>query len=163
VPFTPLHLGPALAIGLPLRKHIHTPTFIIANIIVDIEPLITLIFNLNYPLHGYLHTLMGAFIIGLILGYLMHLLERVLSLLWKKLHLVCKTSLNLKAFIIAGTSGTILHVLMDSPLYYDIKPLYPIPINPFYNPRLTVIIYETCIFMGILGLLYYFYLIIKGS
>ena len=163
MPFTPFHLGPALAIGLPLRRHIHVPTFIIANIIVDMEPFITLVFNLNYPLHGYLHTLIGAFAIGLVLSYLMYVSERILSPLWRRLLLESEPCYNLRAFAIAGVSGAILHVLMDSPLYSDIKPLYPIPINPLYNPGLTIIIYDACIFLGILGLLYCFYLIVRET
>ena len=161
MPFTPFHLGPALAIGLPLRRHIHVPTFIIANVIVDIEPFMVLVFNLHYPLHGYLHTFLGAFIIGLILGYLMYLLERILNPFWKRLFLVSKVFPSPRAFIVAGVSGAILHVFLDSPLYSDIKPLYPILDNPFYNPGLSIVIYDTCVFMGILGLLYYFYLVIK--
>jgi len=163
VPFTPFHLGPALAIGLPLRRHIHVPTFIIANIIVDIEPFITLVFNLNYPLHGYLHTLIGAFAVGLVLGYLMYVLERILSPLWRRLLLESEPCLNLRVFIIVGVSGTILHVLMVSPLYSDIKPLYPLLVNPLYNPGSTAMIYEACVFMGILGLLYYFYLVVRET
>ena len=163
MPFTPFHLGPALAIGLPLRRYIHVPTFIIANIITDIEPFITLVLNLNYPLHGYLHTLIGAFAAGLILGYLMYMLERILSPLWRKLLLVSEPCSNLRMFIVTGVSGTLLHVLMDSPLYHDIKPLYPILVNPLYNPRLTTMIYEACIFMSILGLLYYFYLVVRTT
>ena len=163
MPFTPFHLGPALAIGLPLRRYIHVPTFIIANIITDIEPFITLVLNLNYPLHGYLHTLIGAFAIGLVLSYLMYESEGILSPLWRRLLLESEPCYNLRTFAIAGISGTILHVLMDSPLYSDIKPLYPISINPLYNPRLTITIYEAYIFLGILGLLYYFYLVVRVS
>lgn len=39
MPVTPFYLGPALATGLPLRKFIHAPTFIIADIILDLDPL----------------------------------------------------------------------------------------------------------------------------
>jgi len=39
-----------------------------------------------------------------------------------------------RSFIVAGALGTGLHVLLDAPLYDDIKPLYPIATNPFYTP-----------------------------
>ncbi len=163
MPFTPFHLGPAPAIGLPLRRHIHVPTFIIAYIIVDLEPFITLVFDLNYPLHSYLHTIMGTFAIGLVLSYLMYVLEGIFSPLWRRLFLESEPCYNLRAFAVAGVSGAILHVLMDSLLYSDINPLYPIPINPLYNPGLTIIIYDACIFLGTLGLLYYFYLVVRET
>ncbi|RLI39285.1 hypothetical protein DRO60_01655 [Candidatus Bathyarchaeota archaeon] len=51
---TPFYLGPALAIGLPLRRHLHAPTFIL-----DVEPLMPLLAGRG-PLHGFFHTLLGA-------------------------------------------------------------------------------------------------------
>ncbi len=160
MPFTPFHLGPALALGLPLRRYIHAPTFILANIIIDIEPYLVITLKLNYPLHGYLHTFLLAFIFGLVLGYVMYLLEKVFNPLYRVLLLVPKEPLGINSFIIAGFSGTLLHVLLDSPLYRDIRPLYPIDVNPLYNPNLTMTIYGICIFMGLFGILYYIYLLL---
>lgn len=79
MPFTPLHIGPALIIGLPLRRHIHAPTFIVANVILDIEPFIVIAYNLSYPLHGYLHTFLGALIVGAALSYFMYVFKRLLD------------------------------------------------------------------------------------
>ena len=163
MPFTPLHLGPALALGLPFRKYIHIPTFIIANVIVDIEPFLVLVFGFNYPLHGYLHTFIFAFILGLILSYVMFKLEKFLSSLYKSLLLIPQKSLRFRSFAIAGILGAIIHVLLDSPLYTDIHPFYPLNINPLYNPeasfRALTMINRACIFLGIIGLMYYIGLI----
>jgi len=161
LPFTPFHLGPALAFGLPLRKYIHAPTFILANIIIDIEPFLVIFLDLDYPLHGYLHTFIFAFMFGLALGYAMYLLERIFNPLYRALLLVPKEPLGIKSFIIAGFSGTLLHVLLDSPLYHDIKPLYPIALNPLYNPNLALAIYDICMFTGLIGILYYVYLFLS--
>ncbi len=163
MPFTPFHLGPALAIGLPMRKWIHLPTFILANIIIDIEPLVVILLGLSYPLHGYLHTFIGALITGALLGIIMYRVEKRLGYIWRKLFLETETNPDLRMFVTAGISGTLLHVLLDSPLYNDIKPLYPLDINPFYNPDLTAIIYGACILMGITGIIYYIYIVIKCS
>jgi len=51
MPFTPFHLGPALGLGLPLRRYVYVPTFILANVIVDVEPFLVLFLGLRYPLH----------------------------------------------------------------------------------------------------------------
>lgn len=83
MPFTPFHFGPGLGLGLPLRKYLHAPTFILANIIVDIEPFLVLSLGLRYPLHGGLHTFLLATPLGLIFGYIMFLLERFLHPLYK--------------------------------------------------------------------------------
>jgi len=161
LPFTPFHLGPALALGLFSRKYIHIPTFIIANVIIDIEPFMVVLLDLNYPLHGYLHTFIGAIIVGLALGYVMYLFNEIFEALWKRLFLVSGSDIGLKQFIITGISGTILHVVLDAPLYYDIKPLYPISFNPIYNPGLTLMIYMVCLILGIIGLIYYLYMVLK--
>jgi len=165
LPFTPFHLGPALAIGLPLRKIIHTPTFIIANLIIDIEPFTVMILRLRYPLHGYLHTFISAIIVGILLGYFMYKLEKLLHELYDELLLTPIYHRNLKPYIIAGTTGTVIHVLLDSPMYYDIKPFCPLTINPLFNPELTIIIYELCGLMFIAGIIYYILLLImyKGK
>jgi len=162
MPFTPFHLGPALGIGLPLRKYLHVPTFIIGNIIIDIEPFLVLVLGLKYPLHGYLHTFIGASLIGILIGYIMYILDRSFHTLWKSLKLI-KNYYRSRNYLMAGVVGTILHVLLDSPLYHDIKPLYPLLTNPFYDPELTVLIYESCVFLGVIGFLCYLIMFIKSS
>jgi len=156
MPFTPFHLGPGLALGLPLRRHLHAPTFLLANIIVDIEPFLVLILGLRYPLHGYLHTFLLAVPAGILLGYLMFLLEKVLQPLYKMLMLEKNDGLCLKRFLIAGGLGTGLHVLFDAPLYSDMRPFYPSTANPLYNPSLTPEIYGLCVWTGALGTAYYY-------
>lgn len=65
MPLAPFHLGPALAVGLPLRNVLHAPTFILANIILDIEPFLVVYFNVYYyPRHGCAHTFLVALVIG---------------------------------------------------------------------------------------------------
>lgn len=155
MPFTPYHFGPALGLGLPLRKYMHSPTFILANVILDVEPFLVIFLGLNYPLHGYLHTFFLAFLAGLILGYAMFLLERFLHPFYKMFLLEPDDKLNLKSFMLAGTLGTTLHVLLDSPLYTDIQPVYPLAINPLYNPAWSSEVYSFCVWMGILGIIYY--------
>ncbi|MEM2341355.1 MAG: hydrolase [Candidatus Bathyarchaeia archaeon] len=156
MPFTPFHLGLGLGLGLPLKRYLHAPTFLLANIILDVEPLLVICFRLEYPLHGYLHTFLLALPPGLILGYFAFLLERFLHLLYRFFLLEASDRLSLKSFLFGGTSGTGFHVLLDAPLYSDIKPFYPIIINPLYNPSLVLEIYSLCVWVGILGIAYYF-------
>ncbi len=161
MPFTLLHLGPALTIGIPLRRHIHLPTFIIASIIIDVEPLIVIATSVDYPLHGYLHTFLLAVILGLILGFLIYRLDKVLARLWSLILMEPAKELSMKSTMASGTLGTLIHVLLDSPLYEDIRPLFPLSINPLYNPGISYLIHEVCIAMCVIGLLMYLYIIIK--
>ncbi|MGB9786713.1 MAG: hydrolase [Infirmifilum sp.] len=155
MPFTPYHLGPGLALGLPLRRWLHLPTFLLASIAVDIEPLLVFVFGLDYPLHGYLHTFLAAFLYGLLLGHIMLLLEKSFAPLYKLLLLEAGEQTSARAFYAAGVIGTELHVLLDAPLYSDIKPFFPLTINPLYNPTLTPLIYDLCVAAWLLGILFY--------
>jgi len=48
MPFTPYHLGPGLFVGLLFLGFIDFPTFLVASVIVDMEPFLVLTLNLNY-------------------------------------------------------------------------------------------------------------------
>lgn len=155
MPFTPLHLGPGLGLGLPLRKYLHAPTFLLANVIVDVEPFLVLLLGLRYPLHRYLHTFLLAIPVGIFLGYAMFHLEITLQPLYKIFLLETGNSLSLKSFLIAGGLGTGLHVILDTPLYSDIAPFYPMTTNPLHNQAFTLEIYSLCVCMGVFGVTYY--------
>ena len=155
MPFTPYHFGLALALGLPLRRYLHAPTFIIASVILDVEPLLVLTLGLNYPLHGYMHTLIVALAVGALLGYVMFRLEGSFVSLYKQLLLETDAKIGLRSFMATGALGTVVHVLLDSPLYDDILPFYPLAVNPVYNPALSLEIYSVCVWMGAIGLIYY--------
>ncbi len=125
MPFTPFHLGPALAVGLPTRKYFHAPTFILATVVLDIEPLLVLVLGLNYPLHGYLHTLVLALVVGLLLGFVMFKLEGFISPFYRKVKLETDKPLKVGSFLSAGVFGTVLHVLFDAFLYSEMEPFFP--------------------------------------
>jgi len=163
MPFTPFHLGPALCLGIPLRKYIHAPTFILANIILDIEPLLVLTIGLNYPLHGYLHTFIAAVVVGVVFGLGMFFLERIMHPFYKKLLLEPEATFKKTNFIIAGVFGTMLHVLFDSPLYWDIKPFYPLTVNPLYGSVFSLEIYLLSLWLGVLGVVFYLLVLIFKS
>lgn len=133
MPFTIYHLGVAILLGYPLRRKLHYPTFILANVVPDIEPFLVFTDVLRYyPLHGYLHTFVASITLGALLGYIVYLFDKHFAKLFELLKLV-ENSLDLKRYIVAGSFGWFLHVLMDSPIYSDIKPLFPLQINPFYG------------------------------
>jgi hypothetical protein len=160
MPFTPFHLGPAFALGLPFRKYLHAPTFILANVILDVEPFLVLLLGLRYPLHGYFHTFLLALLVGLGLGYTMFLLEKFLHNFYSVLLLEPNGKLGLKSFMVAGVLGTTIHTLFDAPLYSEMQPFYPLTVNPLYNPSLSTTIYNICVWLGVIGIIYYIYLLV---
>jgi hypothetical protein len=156
MPFTPLHLGPALAIGLLLRRYLHAPTFIVGNLIVDVEGLLVVTLGINYPLHGYVHTFLLAAAVGLLLGFLMFKLEKSMQPVYRKIQLETNRSLKLPAFLLAGVFGATLHVGFDALLYSEMTPFFPLTANPLLGLNVSSLeVYLVCFWMGILGVGYY--------
>jgi membrane-bound metal-dependent hydrolase YbcI (DUF457 family) len=139
MPFTPFHLGPALAAGLPLRRYLHAPTFIVGNVIVDVEGLLVVAFGLGYPLHGYLHTFLLAAAAGLLLGLAMFKLEKPLHPFYQKIQLETNRQLKLPSFLLAGVFGAMLHVGFDALLYSEMTPFFPLTINPLLNLNVSAL------------------------
>jgi len=150
VPFTPFHLGPGLLFGLLVLSCVDLPTFLVASVVIDIEPLLVLYLNLDYPVHGYLHTFLGGTIVAFLLAFAMSRLRGTLSPLMSFLKLERKTSF--RSILLASVFGIYLHILLDSPLYSDIRPFYPIEANPLLGHGMFVgfEIYTFCV-LSLLG------------
>ena len=131
MPFTPYHFDPALFIGLLFLGFIDFPTFLIASVIVDMEPFLVLFFNLDYPLHGFFHSLLGGTLVAIPLAIVMLKIRDKLSPLMSYFKLEQKISF--KSILLASLLGIYIHILLDSRIYTDIQPFYPSP----YNPLLT--------------------------
>lgn len=131
MPFTPFHFGPHSALAFPLRRTIDLPVFIGANIIVDVEPLLVMIFNLDYPLHGYCHSFLLGGLLGLAWGAAAYPFRSLIRKAMQAFRLSYSPAFWRMA--ISGLLGVWLHVLFDAPLYYEMRPFYPSKINPFLN------------------------------
>lgn len=140
MPFTLFHFGPALFLGLLLFRHIGFLTFLVASVIVDIEPFLVILLGLNYPLHGFFHSFLGGSLVAVALSLLMvQFSKQKPAGIW-----------------LAAFSGIYLHILLDSPLYTDIKPFYPLAANPFYGLVPASMTYAFCALLFLAGILLYF-------
>ncbi len=156
MPFTLLHLGPALILGYLLRFRVHWPTLIIASVIIDLEPLVVILLNLSdYPHHGYLHTFASAIFLGSLVGVVMWLIRDYFSKLFNLLALTESVSYSISDYVVAGFSGWFLHVLLDSPLYPDIRPFYPLGVNPLYYPDMSEEIIKLSMYLTLVGVIIY--------
>jgi membrane-bound metal-dependent hydrolase YbcI (DUF457 family) len=131
MPFTPYHLGPALFIGLLFLDFIDFPTFLVASVIVDVEPFLVLALNLDYPLHGFFHSFLGGTMLAVPLALVMYKIRDKLSPVMSFFKLEQKISF--KRILAASLSGIYIHIILDSRMYTDIQPFYP----SSYNPLLT--------------------------
>ena len=83
MPFTPLHMGPALLLKAGADRRFSLFAFGCAQILMDIEPLLGLIRHAP-TLHGRSHTLAWALPIGLVAALLARLLRGVILRRWNR-------------------------------------------------------------------------------
>jgi len=156
MPFTPFHFGPHACVSLPFYRYVDIPIFIGANVAVDVEPLLVLTYNLNYPLHGYCHTLLVGGLVGLVLATAAYPLRNQISKLMGFFRLpYAPTYLKMA---LSGIAGAWLHVLFDAFLYTDIRPLYPSEANPLYGVLSHRVVYIICSACFVPALLLYIYI-----
>ena len=159
MPFTPFHWGPALFLGLLLFPILDVPSFLIASVAVDIEPFY-LMFQDSPYLHGFFHSYLGASIIGVLVALIVYALRNVLHGILVAFRLPQGSSF--KKVLLASLFGVYFHVFLDSFLYIDIRPFYPLEINPLYGVIQPRIIYQFCGISFLLGLLPYIYRVVKS-
>jgi membrane-bound metal-dependent hydrolase YbcI (DUF457 family) len=164
VPFTPFHLGPALLFGLALCVIFDLPTLIVASVIPDLEPFCVMYFRLHeYPLHGFFHSYLGASILAVLVALVIYSLRDVLEKVLTVFGIPQKSSF--RKIMFTSFVGVYLHVFLDSFLYGEMNPLYPLLGNPFidllfpYGPYR--IIYGFCSLTAVLGIALYLYKTVK--
>ncbi len=131
MPFTPYHFGPSACIALPLRKYIDIPVFILANVAIDLERLAVILFDFNYPLHGYFHTFLGGTMVALAWGLITYSGKNILKRLMKLFHVPYET--NFRKILLSAILGVWFHILSDSICWYDMRPFWPLDTNPFIS------------------------------
>lgn len=68
MPFTAYHFGPAGFFALLFKRWVDLPVFLLANIAIDIEVGIIMMFNLGTWRHRYSHTFIGGILVGILLA-----------------------------------------------------------------------------------------------
>ncbi len=162
MPLSPFHFGPALFFGLLLFSFIHLPAFLIANVVVDFEPFLVLLLRLDYPVHGFFHSFLGGSIIAVILSLVMLKIDEKVQKIMRFFRLEQKH--HQKSIWLASFFGIYLHILLDSFLYSDIRPFFPLNINPFYNNNSMLAgfeVYGLCVIFFVLGVGLYAYKLSK--
>ena len=109
MPVTPFHFGPGFFIKSILFKRFSFRVFILANILIDIEPLYYILTN-QYPLHRFFHTYIGATVVAIVSIFLGRII-------WRQ---IPKSAIIIGAFL-----GTHSHILLDSVMHADLQPFYP--------------------------------------
>ena len=160
MPFTPYHFGPSGLVGLVFRRWIDVPVFVLANVAIDFEPGIVLTFRLNYPVHGYAHTLLFGGLAGLVWGLVAFGLKDVFKPVMRLLRLWYEPSL--RTMLLSGLLGVWFHILLDSLVWSDVRPLWPSNLNPLFGLMKLQTLEYICLFCFVAAFILYGVILLAG-
>lgn len=151
MPFTPFHFGIALLL-FAIMPFLDPVSLFVGSVIPDIEGITALFIlpNLGLPLHGPLHSFLGAIVLGVITGGTCYLILQY-SGLHDIMNKTLPTSITLKKSIISALLGTFSHIILDAPLYEEMNPFFPFTGNPYLGIIPSSDVYLICIISYILG------------
>ncbi len=153
MPFTALHLGPALLVALLVYPLLDTPTLLVASIVIDLEPLLVILLSLPQPLHGTYHSLTVSTPIGVAVAVFMYLIRGFTSRYMERLRLPQID--DVRGYLAASLIGVWGHVLLDSFLYSDMSLIYPWQWNPLQGLVSYGLIFNVCLISFPLAVIVY--------
>src|SRR5688500_1759179 len=121
MPFTPFHLGPGAVFKVIGGRHFSFMVFGGSQVLMDIEPLIGIIQGRS-DLHGYMHTVLGALIIGTIAG----VIGKPVSAFVLRLIRLPQHALARKASVTAAFGDTCSRFALDAMMHSDMTPWWPL-------------------------------------
>jgi membrane-bound metal-dependent hydrolase YbcI (DUF457 family) len=150
MPFTPLHFGPGAALHAVAPARVSFLAFCAANVLVDVEPLYYVLTE-QYPLHRFFHTYVGVSLVVALTVALFTVLPR-----WRSLPLPDVwgwKALQLRQVVTGTALGGWSHIVLDSVMHEDIRPLAPFSAaNGLYLLVSIDTLQLLCLAAGVLGL-----------
>jgi hypothetical protein len=128
LPLTPFHVGPALLVALLLYPLLDIPTFLVASLIIDLEPLMVLLGYANWSMHGIFHSLTVGTLVGVILALPMFMISKYIKPV--QIGRILPEERTIKNIIMTSVLGVWIHIIIDSFLYSDLNLFYPLKWNP---------------------------------
>lgn len=131
MPFTPFHMGPALAIKAVAGPRFSVLSFGVAQVAMDLEPLIGMLRGAKV-LHGPSHTYWAACVIAAIVTVVAPPLCQPILRRWNRelahygwTWLQAPPAWSTSAVAAGALVGTLSHVALDSLMHADIRPWAP--------------------------------------
>ena len=161
MPFTPFHCGPGAALKAVIPRHFSFTVFCFVQVVTDCETGYYMIRGL-YPWHRFFHTFVGATLVAVA----SILVARPLCQFWLRLWLAwrdapfkryfpCSPLISWRSALVAAFIGTYSHVLLDSIMHSDARPLMPFnEANPLYNALSLFVLHALCMVLGLFGTFY---------
>lgn len=148
MPFTPLHMGPALLVKSVAQTGFSLTVFGWSQIVMDIQPLVVLLTQ-EGDLHGISHTLLGALVLGLLAALSGKYLSEwgLIVIKWRRY-----LPIRWKTAFISAYIGTFSHVFFDSIMHVDVSPFAPFSaVNPLHGWWSISTLHWVCVITGAVG------------
>jgi membrane-bound metal-dependent hydrolase YbcI (DUF457 family) len=151
-------MGAALFVKPAARRHFSVISFGLAQIAMDIEPLVGIVRGAEI-LHGITHTFLGALIIGTIVAVVTPRFYRPILRRYNqevtsyKLAWLSESDEPSRFAVWSGALfGTTSHIVLDSLMHYDIRPFAPFSdANPFLGIISIGLLHLVCVGLGLIG------------
>lgn len=166
MPITPFHLIAIAPIKAIAPRKFSWSVFALTNIFIDLEPITLFLITLN-PQHLFFHTIIGTTIIAVLAATFGKKLCEVALIIWNEEANGDKQDSwhieDLKINKTAAWSGALIgaysHLLLDSFMHDDIKPLSPFTDRNILLGTVNLdYLHAFCVISGIAGLLLFWLL-----
>lgn len=160
MPFTPFHMGAGLLVKAVGARHVSLTVFGFSQVAMDIEPLVGIVRD-DVVLHGFVHTYLGATLIGLVSAAVGRPICQALLDRWTpdpeakfETWLRGPKRISWSAAIFGAFVGTYSHVFLDSVMHSDMQPLAPFSGgNALLSAIAPGLLHVACVLSGVLGAL----------
>lgn len=155
MPFTPFHFGPGMLIKGLMPGQFSLATFALANVAMDVEPLVQLLRD-HAQLHGASHTLIGAAVIGVATALAAPRLITGANRLYRKwqTHTGIPMRITQQQAWLSALLGSGSHLLLDATMHHDMHMFLPFSdATPLLQPAWTQNVYLACVLAGMMGML----------
>lgn len=152
MPITPFHFGPGAAIHALAPRYISFLSFCTANVLIDVEPLYYMVTG-QFPLHRFFHTFIGASLIVAATLLLFVGARRFARSFWLP-DMFGWQRLGLVPVLLGAFAGSYSHVVLDSIMHSDMRPLAPFSdANPLLGIMALDTLHWSCIAAGAIAVL----------
>lgn len=163
MPVTPFHLIAASPIKAIAPNKFSWSVFCLTNILIDLEPITCFLVTLE-PRHMFFHTIIGATLIATLAATFGRKFCEMAIDIWneelngspEEKRLTCDRHISKTAAWVGSFLGAWTHLLLDSFMHFDIKPLSPFTdANPLLNVISIGCLHAICTVSALIGLMIY--------
>ncbi len=161
MPITPFHLIAITPVKAIAPKHFSWSIFVLTNVIIDLEPITLFLVTMN-PQHLFFHTILGATLIAVLCAHFGRKWCELAIEIWND-EIRGKPEARWfnserKISKTAAWSGALIgawsHLLLDSFMHDDIKPLSPFTdLNVLLGTISIGWLHTACVISGFIGLI----------